>query len=50
MKNITFTNMTVFVLFFGLALIEAIQKDNWVSASLFAALGVVSLWADLQKK
>lgn len=42
-------NITVFILFFGIALIEAIQKQNWLEAALFAALGVLSLWADFKK-
>ncbi|MFA5889036.1 MAG: hypothetical protein WCW47_02000 [Candidatus Paceibacterota bacterium] len=50
MKKLNFTNLAVFVLFFGIALIEAIQKSNWLEASLFAALGVLSLWVDFQKK
>jgi len=50
MKHIAFTNLAVFVLFFGIALIEAIQKNNWLEAALFLALGILSLWADFQKK
>ena len=46
MKNIPFTNIAVFVLFFGLALIEALQKSNWLEAVIFFALGLLSLWAD----
>jgi len=45
-----FSNIAVFVLFFGVALIEALQKNNWLEAALFAALGVLSLWADFSKK
>lgn len=44
------TNFAVFVIFFGIALIEAFQKQNWLEAVLFAALGVLSLRADSQKK
>jgi len=51
MKNINFgTNFAVFVIFFGIALIEAFQKQNWLEAALFAALGILSLRADSQKK
>jgi hypothetical protein len=50
MKNIPFTNLAVFILFFGVALIEAIQKNNWLEAILFLALGVLSLRADFRKK
>ena len=45
-----FTNIVVFILFFGIALIEAMQKHNWLEAALFAALGILSLWADFHKK
>jgi hypothetical protein len=50
MKNFQFTNLAVFVIFFGIALIEAFQKNNWLEAALFLALGVLSLWADIRKK
>lgn len=49
MNNPKFTNVAVFAIFFGIALIEAIQKGNWLGAVLFAALGVMSLWADFHK-
>lgn len=49
MKNVRFANLTVFVLFFGIALIEALQKQNWLEAALFFALGALSLRADFQK-
>lgn len=44
--KIKFINLAVFVIFFGIALIEAIQKHNWIEATLFLALGIMSLWAD----
>ncbi len=50
MKNIAFTNLAVFIIFFGIALIEALQKNNWIEAALFLALGALSLWADFSKK
>ena len=45
-----FTSIAVFVLFFGLALIEALQRGNWLEAAIFLALGALSLWADFSKK
>jgi hypothetical protein len=45
-----FTNIAVFVLFFGIALVEALQKGNWLEAVLFGGLGLLSLWADFGKK
>jgi hypothetical protein len=41
---------TVFLLFFGIALIEAIGKRNWPNAALFAVLGALSLWADRKSR
>ena len=50
MTNFNFTNFAVFIIFFGIALIEALQKQNWLEAALFLALGVLSFWADFKKK
>ena len=44
-----FTSLTVFILFFGIALIEAFEKHNWLEAALFLLLGVVSVLADRRK-
>jgi hypothetical protein len=43
-------NLAVFIIFFGIALLEALQKGNWLEAALFIALGIVSLWADFSRK
>jgi len=54
-----FTNLAVFVLFFGIALLEVYPNPankgagflgNWLGAGLFLALGVLSLFADVRKK
>lgn len=50
MKNLEFTNLAVFILFFGIALMEALQKQEWLLAALFLALGIISLWVDFKKK
>lgn len=50
MKNLKFTNLVVFILFFGIAFIEAMQKQNWLEAALFLALGALSLWADFSRR
>ena len=50
MKRPDLTNIAVFLLFFGIALIEAIKKQNWLEAALFLALGVISLLADIRKR
>ncbi len=44
------TCLTIFILFFGVALIEAVEKHNWLEAILFLALGALSFWADRRKK
>ena len=49
MKKPKFTNIAVFIIFFGIALIEALQKQNWPEALLFLSLGLISLWADFRK-
>ena len=49
MKNMKYTNLAVFIIFFGIALIEALQNKDWLLAGLFLALGVLSLWADFKK-
>jgi len=49
MKNLKFTNIAVFIIFFGIALIEAVKNRNWIEAILFLSLGVMSLWVDLKK-
>jgi hypothetical protein len=42
------TNVTVFVLFFGVALLESIQSGNWLKAIFWVAIGSVFLLADRQ--
>ena len=44
------TNFAVFILFFGIALIVAFQKQNYLEAALFLLLGFISLFADNFKK
>jgi hypothetical protein len=40
------TNFTVFVLFFGVATLEALQTRNWLKAAFWLAIGLVFLVAD----
>ncbi len=42
-------NFTVFILFFGVALIEALEKQNWLEAALFILSGLLFLWADVRE-
>jgi hypothetical protein len=46
MRNVRGSNITVFILFFGLSLLEALQTRNWFRAALWFALGFVFLRAD----
>lgn len=47
MKKLTFgSNVTVFILFFGMALMEALQELNWIKAALWLAIGIAFLFAD----
>jgi hypothetical protein len=50
MNTMKFTNLAVFILFFGIALIEAFRNENWFEAILFFALGILSLSADMRKR
>jgi len=52
MKKVRFsTNFTIFILFFGLGLIEAFKKGEWLEGFFWIAIGVVFLAADsLEKK
>jgi len=41
------SNVTIFLLFFGLSLLEAIESRNWVRGAAWLAIGLVFLGADL---
>lgn len=43
-------NFTVFLLFFGVAALEAFQTGNWYKAAFLMAIGLVFLAADNLKK
>jgi hypothetical protein len=50
MKETKFgTSLAIFILFFGLAMAEAVEKHNWIKAVLFLLLGIVSFRADTRK-
>ena len=40
------SGFTIFVLFFGVALLEAFQSNNWLKAAFWLAIGLVFLVAD----
>lgn len=44
------TNFAVFVLFFGLATLEAVQTRNWLKAAFWLAIGIVFLVADNSRR
>lgn len=51
MKNISLgTNFTVFLLFFGVAALEAVQSRNWLKCIFWLAIGIVFLVADNLKR
>lgn len=43
------TNSAIFILFFGISLLEAFQSHYWLKAILWLAIGIVFLRADLVK-
>ena len=44
------TNFAVFLLFFGVAALEAWQTQNWIKAVFWAAIGIVFLIADNSRR
>ena len=44
------TGFTIFLLFFGVALLEAFQSGNWIKAVFWLAIGAVFLIADNLRK
>ena len=42
-------NVTVFALFFGVSLLDAVRSHDWLRAFLWLALGLVFLRADALK-
>jgi len=40
------TNFAIFILFFGIAAIQAVQTQNWLWVGFWVAVGLVFLWAD----
>ncbi len=46
MKRIKLDAFTMFLLFFGVAALEAFQTRNWLKAALWLAIGIAFLVAD----
>ena len=49
-QSVKGTNITVFLLFFGLSMMEAFGSKNWITAALWLAVGVLFLRADLVRR
>lgn len=50
MRTVAFrSSSAVFVLFFGVALLEAIRHGDWLIAAIFLALGILSMRADAKQ-
>jgi len=43
------TNVTIFLLFFGIALLDAVRSHDWLTTMFWLAVGVVFLRADALK-
>lgn len=43
-------NITIFLLFFGISLLDAIRSSDWLRALLWLGLGFVFLGADALKR
>jgi hypothetical protein len=43
------TNFVVFVLFFGISMLEAFQSQNWLKALFWLAIGSMFLLADRKR-
>ncbi len=46
MNGIKLEGLTIFLLFFGVATLEAFQTHNWIKAAFWLAIGIVFLVAD----
>lgn len=46
MRNLRGTNITIFLLFFGLTLLEAVHTRDWLRAAFWLAIGLAFLSAD----
>ena len=40
------TNFVIFILFFGVAVVETVQTKNWIKVSFWIAISLVFLLAD----
>lgn len=50
MSRFRLQGFAIFLLFFGVAVLESFQSHNWIKAAFWLAIGVVFLWADNRRK
>jgi hypothetical protein len=43
------TNLAVFIIFFGMALLDAVRGGAWWTVLLWLAVGAVFFWADYRR-
>ncbi len=43
------SNFAVFLLFFGIALLDALRGGNWLRIAFWLAIGAVFLWMDRRR-
>ena len=44
------TNFAIFILFFGVAALDAVQTQSWLRVAFWVFVGAVFLWADKKKE
>lgn len=47
---VKYSGLTIFILFFGLSLVEAIVNKNWLEAVIFILLGIMFIIHDKKRK
>lgn len=50
MKNLKLgTNFSIFIIFFGVAALDALQTQNWLRVAFWVGIGAYFFWADKKK-
>ena len=44
------TNFAIFILFFGAAVVDAVQTQNWLRVAFWMVIALVFLWADSKRE
>lgn len=51
MKNLKIgTNFAIFIIFFGVAAVDAVETQSWLRVVFWIAIGAYFLWADTKNK